>query len=90
MSEESPHVWLIDNLAADFPRLRVWTYGYSPSLREQGSGEDILEFSHTFVLQLRLLRNALGVSQRIPLAASPQLTLKAGLTEASASHIYGP
>ena len=62
MAEDSPHIWLIDNLAADIPRLRVWTYEYGSTLHEQGSGEDVYGFADAFVRHLRHLRSGIGVS----------------------------
>jgi hypothetical protein len=62
MARESPHVWLIDKLARNFPQLRLCTYGYSPSLRDQTASEDTYEFADTFVRLMRRMRSDSNVS----------------------------
>jgi hypothetical protein len=57
MAVESPHVWLIDKLAKNFPQLRVYTYGYSPSIQAQSAREDTYEFADTFVRLMRRMRS---------------------------------
>ena len=61
MAEESPYLWILDGIGRDFPQLRVWTYGYGTSLKQQGVGEDVYEFADSLCRSLRRLRLGLGV-----------------------------
>jgi hypothetical protein len=88
MAESSPYIWLIDDLAYNFPQLRIWTYGYSPQIQSQTSGQDVYEFADSFVRLLRGLRQKFQVSTINSCFAKIYLTLKSSPIEAPGEHTY--
>ena len=55
------YVWPRDLLPNQYPQLRVWTYGYTPSSLDADSIKDYFEDAETFRRHLRLLRRNVKV-----------------------------
>lgn len=60
----SSFVWIRDALPLDAPELRIWTYGYSSDVRDEGSVSDVFEWAHKFQSRLNTLRKYTRVSSR--------------------------
>lgn len=58
-------MWLRDCLPRDVPTAQVFTYGYPSKLRSSGSHALLLDYTTSFLLELRRLslRNSLAVGE---------------------------
>lgn len=56
-----PYIWIRDSLPAEFPQLRVWTYGYASKLLNADSVVDVDEWSLSFWRSIRRTRRMMLV-----------------------------
>jgi hypothetical protein len=60
----SSYVWIRDNLAKHIPQLRIWTYGYKSTLKDENTVSDVFEWGESLRMDLRAFRKQSQVSAK--------------------------